>query len=129
MGTISIRFGIDPNCVRRLYTEADEWLVVRRIYENGIYMDKMGGDCQRIRSRPRLEKAIRAACKGVWSRGGASYIEVQPWREDGIYPVPMPVREFLASFPGAIEKQEGQGQVINLMHEIAHLEASCPGTD
>jgi len=97
----TVRFGIDPDrCVRRYDDEKDTWLVVRRVYEIGEWRWERTGLsgntnrlCARVKSRPRLEGIIRSMCQGVWSRGGGSYIEVLPWREDDQYPAPKPYAE------------------------------------
>lgn len=78
--SVTIRFGINPSRVVRNYTDADEWLVVRRILRDGGFQWFRG----KTRSRKLLEKRIRSMMPGSLGL----YIEVLPWREDGNYPAP-----------------------------------------
>ncbi len=92
---VTIRFGINPNDpgrVQRNYTDADEWLVVRRVrkrsFDKTLWISWHGG---RVRSRRNLERVIRDMCRG--SDGG--YVEVLPWRPDDDYPKPHAPKDVL----------------------------------
>lgn len=103
---IKVRYGLDPERhVFRRHTDDDEWLVIRRVYERdldeslkpvsdgGVGRVKWLG--HRRRDRRLLEHDLKSMCEGFWRPGGDSYIEVLPWRKDGQYEPPRPVREVL----------------------------------
>ncbi len=108
-GRMSVRFGIDhETSVLRNYADSDKWIVVRRVYESDGWENSAEAKARgwgyvrygcygynRVNSRLRLEHYIAASCRGVWNPGGDSYVEALPWREDGNYPDPRPVREVL----------------------------------
>ncbi len=92
-------FTFGTNKIVRNYTDADVWLVIREVFVGyrkagetethwvTNWPPKKDGTLttSRFKSRASLEKSIRRARRG-WPAHGTKYIEVLPWREDGVYP-------------------------------------------
>jgi len=105
---VMVRYGLDPNKhVIRNYTDEDEWLIVRRVYEREMWGQQIPANgygkivlqCSRRRDLRLLEHDIKRMCEGFWWPGGNSYVEVLPWRADGRYAPPASVRSVLVGVP------------------------------
>lgn len=125
-----MRLGISPKrgVVYRSDPDGAQFFVIRVVYATGA-SNEAATDVEfpydycgqtRWKSPKRLESAVKDACSGIRACWPVKYVEVLPWREDGVYPWPLTCYSFYQKDTQYSRYQEVTGQVLDVaLHRVA----------
>ena len=119
-----MKLGISPKrgVVYRGTPDGQTFFVIRVVYATGS-TDTAATDVEfpyeycgqsRWKSPKRLESAVKDACSGIRACWPVKYVEVLPWREDGVYPYPLTCYSFYQGARDYAKHQETVGQVLDV---------------